>query len=157
MGNFSKTVDFQCRRRWQRSSLWFPACFTPHSCFLLLLFDTSSLSGGREPTASWPMVVDRRMVIACWCWMVDVRGAAREPTCAPACPRQNRHQTAAAAEQHHSRAAAAAEQSSSTDEQQSSPLPATPEPVSFASSAAAIYKLSSIMWPHFHPVQFIFP
>ena len=84
----------------------------PHTSLLLqLLFDTSSLYGGRERTASWAMVVDRRMVIACWCWMVDVRGAAREPTCAPACPRQNRHQTAAAAEQHHSRAAE--EQSSS--------------------------------------------
>ena len=65
--------------------------------------DTSSQRRGWEPTASWAMVVDRRMVIACWCsWMVDVRRL--QPTCAAAWhgARHNRCQQQTAAAELHS-------------------------------------------------------
>ena len=94
-----------------------------HSCFhpSLLLpaapFDTSSLYGGREPTASWAMVVDRRMVIACWWWMVDVRGLVETPPV----QRRARARTATKPPQQQSSKAAAA---ASLQHQNQSVLPA---------------------------------
>ena len=60
------------------------------SCWLL---STSSHSGVWEPTASWAVVVDRRMVIACWWWMVETPPV---PACRAPHQSQRSHQTAAA-------------------------------------------------------------